>query len=105
MSEDDPPELRRSMERAGLSGVRRLATFGPEGLRVHVTPPGLSPAMRGALGSLPPRQKLALELHHGLRDGRPWSYLEIARKLGITTDHARRTIENGRARLRWFVGE
>lgn len=106
MTDDARPGLRHSMERAGLTDVRRLATIPLDRSAVHVAPlPGLTPQMRGALGSLPPRQRTALELRHGLRDGRAWSFVEIGRRLGITADHARRMTENGRQRLRWLTDD
>jgi DNA-directed RNA polymerase specialized sigma24 family protein len=104
MSEDARVGLRRSMEQAGLTEVRTLATIPLAGSPMPDAPrPALTAVMRSALGSLPPRQRMAVELYHGLRDGRAWSFPEIGRRLGISAEHARRMVENGRQRLRWLT--
>jgi len=47
------------------------------------------------LDRLPPRQALAIRLHHGIDDGCPYSFAEVGRKMGVTRERARQLVKEG----------
>jgi RNA polymerase primary sigma factor len=56
--------------------------------------------LREALNSLPPRERVALELRYGLADGVTYTLEEVGRKLGVTRERARQIESQALGRLR-----
>ena len=61
--------------------------------------------VRAVLGSLPPRERLVLEMRYGLADGRQHPQHEIARLLGISRSYVSRVETRAVKMLREAVGE
>jgi RNA polymerase primary sigma factor len=57
-------------------------------------------AIRAALGVLTPRERLALELRHGLADGRARSLAEVGAALGVTRERAHQLEAHALRKLR-----
>ena len=61
--------------------------------------------VRAVLGSLPPRERLVLEMRYGLADGRQHPQHEIARLLGISRSYVSRVETRAVKLLREAIGE
>lgn len=61
--------------------------------------------VRAVLSSLPPRERLVLEMRYGLADGKQHPQHEIARKLGISRSYVSRVEKHAVALLREAIGE
>ena len=61
--------------------------------------------VRAVLGSLPPRERLVLEMRYGLTDGQQHPQHEIAKLLGISRSYVSRVETRAVKMLREAVGE
>ena len=61
--------------------------------------------VRAVLGSLPPRERLVLEMRYGITDGRQHPQHEVAKLLGISRSYVSRVEKRAVERLRAEIGE
>lgn len=61
--------------------------------------------VQDVLGSLPPRERLVLEMRYGLTDGRQHPQHEVAKVLGISRSYVSRVEKKAVALLREAIGE
>jgi RNA polymerase primary sigma factor len=64
----------------------------------------LNHRLHAMLAVLPPRERTILGLRYGLVDGRMYSSAEVARRLGLTSEHIRRLEAQTLAQLRYGPG-
>ena len=61
--------------------------------------------VQAVLGSLPPRERLVLEMRYGLTDGRQHPQHEVAKVLGISRSYVSRVEKKAVTLLREAIGE